>query len=469
MKSVDVLQELSDIKRLVVVLVEENTRLRARVADLEVQLARNSKNSHQPPSADKPYDKPSPKPAIPKPDGKNKGGQPGHNGDTLKMTDRPDKTVFHDPVTCACGASLSGVEGTIKERRQVFEMPEPRLEVTEHAVREKICTCGCRNTGVFPENVKSPVQYGTGVNTFTALLSTHCHLSYNKICELFNDLFDYTINVSTVVSQVKRCYTSLEGTANRIKEKILSSPCVHFDETGIKGPPKLIWLHSAGTPKLTFQFVHPDRGNKAMSSEESLLPHYTGTAVHDCLRGYFSFDNCSHAICGAHLLRELNGLIESGSKWAVSFHKFLMMMYRVSDKGTGTIKHHRDWLERIYDVICAQADMEEPQAVRTTEKQGCTKSSKGRKLLNRLRKHKDSVLAFTKQSIIPFTNNQAERDVRPCKGKIKIAGAFRTFQGAKEFARIQGCISTFRKQNLNTFKELKKCLSNRNYQLALQT
>ena len=468
MKIVDVQQELTELKQLVVILIAENTRLHARVAELESQLGQNSKNSHQPPSGDKPYDKPSPKPAFPKPDGKNKGGQPGHEGGTLKMTGCPNKLVFHDPETCKCGASLSAAEGAITERRQVFDMPAPRLEVTEHAVREKICICGCRNIGIFPENVKAPVQYGVGVNAFVVLLSTHCHLSYNKICELFNDLFDYKINVSTVVSQVKRCYTALEATENLIKEKILSSPCVHFDETGMKGPPKLIWLHSAGTPKLTFQFVHLDRGNKAMRSEQSLLPYYTGTAVHDCLRSYFSFDNCGHAICGAHLLRELNGLIENGSKWATSFHKFLMMMYRVSDKGSSVLKH-QDWFERIYDVICAQADGEEPQAVRTTAKQGCTKSSKGRKLLNRLKKHKDSVLAFIKQSFIPFTNNQAERDVRPCKGKIKIAGAFRTFQGAKEFARIQGCISTFRKQNLNTFKELKKSLSTQNYQTVLNT
>ncbi len=82
------------------------------------------------------------------------------------------------------------------------------------------------------------------------------------------------------------------------------------------------------------------------------------------------------------------------------------------------------------------------------------KQTKGRNLLNRLVKYKSSVLAFAHYQQVPFTNNQAERDVRPTKTKIKVAGCFRTKKGADIYARIQSFISTTRKHQRNVFNEL---------------
>ena len=468
MDGINDIKTFEALKAFVILVLAENERLRARIAELEAQLKINSNNSHQAPSQDKPQDKAPVKSGLPKPEGKCKGGQAGHKGNTLKMTDNSDVITLCVPSVCVCGASLENVAGSVIESRQVFDLPEPRLEVIQFNRLEKICRCGCRNTGTFPDCAKAPVQYGEGVSAFIALLSNGFHLSCDKIGELFNDLYGYELNAATVLNHNKRCYELLANTENSIKAALLAAPVVHFDETGLNHTPKPIWLHSAGTAKLIFQFVHANRGLQAVKDEQSLLPHFTGRAVHDCWSHYFSFTDCLHAVCGAHLLRELTGLIENGSKWAHSFHKLLCAMYRASEKGTSVLRHFERW-ENIYIDICERAEKEEPPPKRTSEKQGKLKRTKGRNLLERLIKYKSSVLAFARYDRVPFTNNQAERDVRPCKGKIKIAGVFRTMDGAKQFARTQAFISTVRKQNLNTFKELKKVFSIKNYTIVLST
>jgi transposase len=196
--------------------------------------------------------------------------------------------------------------------------------------------------------------------------------------------------------------------------------------------------------------VHPKRGKEAIESDSPILRRFLGWLVHDCWSSYFNLTQPNHAVCGAHLLRELQSLIENQSRWAVPFKALLLEIYHQPFEQR---LENRQEIEQKYDNLLEQAQEEEPPPIKTG-KRGRYKRTKGRNLLERLQKFKPAVLAFAFNNEVPFTNNQAERDIRPIKVKQKISGGFRTFMGSEHYARIAGFISTTRKHKLNVFKEL---------------
>ena len=436
-------------------------QLLSKVADLEARLNQNSGNSSRPPSSDGL----SKKPAIARPKGKKRGGQKGHKGKTLDMVADPDHVVPHAPERCACGFDLSQVPKHTEQRRQVFDLPEPKLEVTEHQLQSCICpACRQLQVGQFPESVPARVQYGPGVRALSVLLNNGYQVSYSKIRRFFCDVFGYELNESTQFSANQRCYEVLTGSQQRIQEELLKSPVDHFDETGLRVAGKLHWLHNCSNARWTYLFVHARRGKKALSDPASLIREYEGWAVHDCWASYFAYEACRHAVCGAHLLRDLQGLTERGSHWAERMHELLLYVYHKSDRGRSTFSN-LNWLYRRYDHICSLAHREEPPP-EYRYKSKRPKKSKGRNLMERLVRYRDAVLAFAKYEVVPFTNNQAERDVRPAKTKQKVAGCFRTLAGAQVYARIQSFLSTTRKHKLNVFNELVATFGGSNFLVA---
>lgn len=437
-------------------LEQENQELRAR-------LDANSRNSHRPPSSEGLRKKP----ALSKKK-KKRGGQKGHSGKTLEMVSHADKTIPCVPRQCPCGHSLEGVDGRLVERRQVFDLPEPHLEVIEY--QRWVCTCPkCDQpvSGVFPADVTAPVQYGTGVKTLTTLLSVRGCLSYEKIKQLFLDLFGYAINESTLHSANEKAFDRLQVSEQNIFRSLLAEPIVHFDETGIRANGSLHWMHTAGSEKFTHLFVHQKRGGQAMTSDFSLLPFFRGWAVHDCWSSYFHFGACRHAVCGAHLLRELTALEEQNRKWARAFRSYLLLLYDFTGQGRSALRADlRIWALRRYDELLAMAEAEEPPPRKKPGQRGRKKATKGYNLYRRLGKYKAAVLAFAFHQKVPFTNNQAERDLRPSKVKQKMAGCFRTLRGARIYARIQGFLSTVQKHQLNVFKELRAALNGYPYSFA---
>lgn len=434
------------------VLKLENAKLRSENEELRRRLNQNSKNSNKPPSSDGLRKKP----ALPRKKGGIQGGQKNHIGKTLQQQEQPDFIVKHtvSTSTCECGKSLSSVAQSLAEKRQVFDLPVPRLEVTEHQIYSLECPCcGKQHRAEAPDHVKAPTQYGFGVKTFTTLLNNHYKLSFNKVSSLFADLFGCPINESTICSFNRQAFNQLGPSIDKIAERLMEEVVVHADETGLRIEGKLQWLHTIASALYTRLFVHPKRGTKALESDESLLPHLRNYLVHDCWASYFQFNQVEHVVCGAHLLRELEALIENDTQWAKQFKEFLLMLYQ---KEHPLIQNH-DFIYDRYDVLCQCADLEEPPPWREKEK-GKYKNTKGRNLLNRLVKHKDAVLKFTFVEEVPFTNNLAERDIRPTKLKQKVSGCFRTFQGAQVYARIESFLSTVKKHGKNVFDELKETI-----------
>ena len=283
------------------------------------------------------------------------------------------------------------------------------------------------------------------------MLSVEYRLPIKKIKNLLGDLYGCELNQSTILSANREGYQKLDREEKQIRAELLGSPINHYDETGVRVAGKLNWMHVSSNEKWTYLFVHEKRGKEALGSEKSDLKNYTGEAVHDCWESYFQFKNCRHIICNAHLLRELERLKENGSRWGRMMQKFIYTLYEASARGKKELKYREKW-ESLYQRICRRGEKEEPLPQKN--KKGRDKNSFGRNLLNRLKKYQAGILAYAFRAEVPFTNNQAERDLRNVKVKQKISNSFRKTEGAEDYARIQGFISTLRKQEMNVFQSL---------------
>jgi transposase len=428
---------------------KEIVALKAENSELKVRLSSNSSNSSKPPSSDG-YTK---KPALPKKLKGKLGGQSGHSGNTLRQSPTPDQLVTCKPQRCTCGHAFSEQEIELSEKRQVFDLPQPKLEVTEYQIYKGICPdCGLSHKGLTPVGVNSPVQYGNNVKALVVLLNVQYKLPFKKIQMLFGDLFSCPINESSVYSAAMQCYQNLDQSEQIIKSKVTQSDVAHVDETGVRVEGLLRWLHTSSTNLYTYLFLHDKRGGQALESDKSIIKNFTGWLIHDCWSSYFKFTGAKHGLCGAHILRELEALVESGqSKWAKTFKTFLMHVYEMPFQQRVLLQQQ---ITSRYKRICQSGLMAEPPPIKASGKRGRTKRTKARNLVERLIREQDAVLAFAFNIEVPFTNNLAERDIRPVKVKQKISNCFRSFKGAEIFARIEGFVSTARKQKRNVFSEL---------------
>ena len=436
--------------------------LEERVQQFEAQLKQDSHNSHKPPSSD--GLKRITKNVRPK-STRLPGGQEGHKGSTLKMVASPDRVVHHTVRACtACGRSLKRVKARSYRRRQVFDIPEPRLEVTEHQCEVKECPdCGRTITASFPAGVTKAAQYGNTIKSIGTYLMQYQLVPSERTQAALQDLFACSVSEGTLFNWANDLHASLESHEQTVKEQLIKAPVLHNDETGLFCQQKLQWLHVASTPTLTHLQVHPKRGTQAMDAI-GILPEFTGTAIHDSWKPYFAYA-CGHSICNAHLIRELTFAHEQDhQRWAKRFSELLL---RINDKvedarqqnqaalAPRTLRH----FERQYDTLLARGLRSNPRQRGSPHRRGRKKQTKTRNLLERLRDHPRAVLAFMYDFRVAFTNNQAERDLRMAKVKQKISGTFRSAQGAEIFCRIRGYISTACKNGLSAFDAVSRALA----------
>lgn len=459
--------DIGELKALINSLLTEVQRLKEHVqkielenAELKLRLAQNSTNSHKPPSTDGLAKKPLIKPALAKQAGKKVGGQPGHPGKTLHFVEQPDLIHTHQATHChQCGLPLQG-SGQVVARRQVFDLPQPQLFVEEHRLMAHLCSCGCVQKGQFPAQVAAPVQYGPRLKAQSVLLNVDYRIPFAKIRQFWADLTGYAYNPATLVGVQTTLDAQLVPIEEQIKERLKAARVCHFDETGVRVDGKLQWLHVASNADYTYLFSHAKRGQEALLSAQSIFSDCLNWTVHDCWASYFAVGQGRHALCGAHLLRELAALKEAGSVWANSMHSLLLEAYRASRHGP-ILAPERVYWQQCYEQLCEQADEEElPPLVffKADGRTGRAKRSKGRNLLERLVYHQQAVLAFAFEADVPFTNNQAERDLRAVKVKQRVSGCFRSESGASVYARIAGFVSTMRKNGQNVVGQLASVL-----------
>ena len=435
--------------------------LREKVQTLEEQVVKDSHNSSKPPSSDG-LAKPKPKSLRP-PSQRPTGGQPGHPGHTLRMVEKPDRIVPHRIERCAgCGRSLVKQPPERVERRQVFDLPEPKLEATEHQSEVKTCPCGCVNRAAFPPEAAAPVQYGPRLKSVGVYLSEYQLLPFDRLGEIMRDLFACdSFSEGTLANFKADCSRRLEPVEVAIRDLAASSPVAGFDETGVRATGSLHWLHTVSTHLVTWYYAHKRRGCEAMDAA-GILSGYRGCAVHDFWKSYFDY-GCDHALCNAHLLRELVFLWEEQTqKWAKEMIDHLLSIKEAvataCAAGLSALPPtDQDRFLQGYERIVQAGYAQNPAvALHGPKRRGRRKQSKARNLLDRFRDHPAEILAFMRDFAVPFDNNQSERDLRMMKLRQKISGTFRSFQALVNFCRIRGYVSTARKNGLNALDALQR-------------
>lgn len=417
------------------------------------RLKLNSKNSSKPPSSDPNREKVKRKAGQRKP-----GGQKGHDGSTLEKV--PDPDIIADLEIDRSLLPPGNYREIGYETRQVIDIDITR-EVTEY--RAQILEDDNHQTYVatFPEEVTRPVQYGIGVKVQAVYMSQYQLIPYARVEEMFADQTSIPLSAGTVYNFNECAYDGLEVAESIIKEKLIESPVIHADETGVNIDGKRLWLHSASNDRWTFYQAHQNRGGEAIE-EMGIIPQFNGTLCHDHWKPYFNY-TCQHALCNAHHLRELQRAFElDGQQWAKKMQDLLIEMNQAVKTAGGQLsarvsnsyrKRYRSILEE------AQTECPPPDESRAKGSRGRIKRTKARNLLERLTDFEKETLRFLDDPLVPFTNNQGENDIRMTKVQQKISGCFRSPKGAAIFCRIRGYLSTCRKHGIRASEALRLLFS----------
>jgi len=461
-------QELAEFKVMFkAVVAEKDAIIKAqseKITELEARLNQNSTNSSKPPSSDTPWNKPT---ATRKPSGKKKGGQIGHKGHGLKLDREPDIIVPLEAEKCSeCGVELSNEESEIVNKRYEIEVKIITITTCYEQYKTTCPNCGTDNIGEFPKSIRSTQQYGSGVSALSVLMTNYAMVSFGKTSKIMRDLLGITISPGTIANMNERFAKSSETKAilAEIKTKLLLSPVLNADETGCHVDGRLYWLHTASNAEATYNTVSEKRGSEG-TDKNGVLKEFNGTAVHDCLASYFKYDNCKHALCCAHLLRELTAVIENTKqKWAPQMKQLLLDMKSAVDKYKSSEKemlssYYRKKFAGKYAEITELGLSENPLPPVVSGKKGRQKRGKIRCLLDRFIEYQAEICRFSADFDVPFDNNQAERDIRNVKIKMKVSGGFRSDEGADNFAATSSVIGSSVKQGKSVLGVIKNVLS----------
>jgi len=429
---------------------EENPILRERLEKIEYG-RKTSENSSLPPALD-PNRKRGKKSTLCR-SGKNPGGQKGRKGVTLKKVKNPDKTIKYDlKGRCKCGQALSNLKKNIEER-QVFELEIKRI-VTSHQAEVAVCGCGLKHKASFAPAIKAPVQYGQSVQALSSYLSQYQLIPYERVEEIFKDLFGLSLSKGTVVNHIDKMAISLRNFTPWAKKNLLAQSLLHVDETTTQVKKNRFHIHGVSSKDTTLLEVHKGRGKEAVKSM-GIIPRFKGKLVHDCYAMYFNYPG-KDIICNAHLQRELDYFCTTEKYvWAQKMKIYLYSLFLEVNylKSFGeTKRHHTEFkfIRKKYKKLLREAQAE-MAGLFTKER----KNEKVVNLYNRLKKYELEILSFAKNYEVPFTNNQIERDFRMSKVHLKISGCFRSESMARNWSLMRSFISTLKKRQLPVFESIK--------------
>lgn len=432
---------LENVEKENVKLRKENTILREKLSKYENP--KNSRNSSVPPSKDE--NRPLKTKSLREPSDKKIGGQQGHEGNTLKMTDTPDKVIEHVPdFCCACGSDLQNTPVEFVSKRQVVDLPVIKPEYIEHQVFKKQCSCGHSNCASFPENIKASISYGANAESLVGYLFSRQYMPFDRMREFFNDAFHLPISEGGIHELLNRLVAKSAPAYQLIKEKITESKVVGADETGAKINGKKSWFWAWQNNTLTYIVPSANRGFATIQAnfengfENAVL-------LHDCWKSHFQTPAVNHQLCTAHLLRELNYFIETNKDpWASKCRELIRDALHVKQnmKLEDYYNNHQPKLDILnrYDKLLEECLDEKIKDLVTFKK--------------RLTKYKGYLFNFLNYPDVPPDNNGSERAIRNIKVKQKISGQFKSMAGAVNFATLRSITDTAIKNGQNVLNAL---------------
>jgi transposase len=433
---------------------QENAVLRAENADLRARLGQDSSNSSKPPSSDG-LAKPAPK-SLRTRSGRRPGGQPGHEGRTLQQVDDPHERVEHEPAACGgCGDGLSTAAITGVAVRQVFDLPDIGVRVTEHRIVSRRCRCGHVTAGRAPDGVDAPAQYGQRAQAAAVYLQQALFGAQARTAQAMADLFGVAMSAGAVAAAHTRAGDALADSefVDQVRDALTGATVVHVDESGLRVAGRLHWVHVATTGKYTLVWVHPKRGRAGIDAGQ-ILGSFAGIAVHDAWAPYDTYHPGGHQLCCAHLLRELAAAAEMAPQqvWPRQAADALLALKTATD------------LARAHDqtginarVLAEQTGLFRQAALVAVKDHQHDQSKTGRKLTalaRRMRDRTDDYLRFAVDLRSPFDNNRAEQQIRMVKIRQKVSGCLRTLDGAQQFTLIRSYLATATAHGRNVFQAL---------------
>ena len=443
-------------------------KLEQRIKELESRLNMNSSNSSKPPSTDNKLTKNKSKSTSKSK--KKRGAQSGHKGKNLKIVATPDKLEVLLPTKCSCcNQSLKNIDSLKFEKRQLFDLPDVKMQVTEYQAHTIECNkCHAVNKAEFPTNINATTQYGDNLKSLVSYLNAYQMLPYERISETIQDLTSHKISIGTIYNFLNTHYDKLKKFETTLKQSLLKEDVLHSDETGVNVKAKLHWIHVVASSVMTYYMLHQKRGRVAMD-DMGIIPNYNGILVHDHWTPYNHYE-CTHSYCNAHILRELNGITEKENVvWSQDMHTLLTNMNIAVHKAKESNKTQlsqpqiQKFIKNYEKIIQSANNYYPPPDKSIKNSRGRPKQAKGKNLLNRLSKYQAGTLRFLNDFHVPFTNNLAERDLRMIKVKEKISGSFASFKGGEIFCRIRSYISTLKKNNIAVLKGLRDTLAGKPY------
>jgi transposase len=434
---------IEELKRIILMQSQEITRLITKINVLERELSgyttkKDSNNSSMPPSKDE--NRPPRTSSLREKGNRKAGGQPGHEGKTLEMTDTPDEIIEHRAYFCPeCGKDVSDQPFELFGKRQVIDIPTIKQEVTEHRVYRCTCSCGKVVESDFPAGVDSTVKYGKSIESVIGYLSVRQYLPFKRLQELLNDIFNIQISEGGLHCLLNRLASKGVDAYEMIRQNVLSSGVIGTDETGVKINGKKHWFWTWQNNRATYIVASDNRGTTTINENMSGISK-KAVLVHDCWKAHFQTPVGNHQICTAHLERETKYLEERYKvDWPIRFRTMLKNAQKLKKQLAPPIYYYPNQLRTDLEneLECL---LKEPLDPKHKEMFSFQK---------RITKYKDNVFTFLYHPNVPPDNNGSERAIRNVKVKQKISGQFKILNAAENFAILRSIIDTAIKNNQN--------------------
>ena len=436
-------EDVKELQKLVYSIMAEIKDLRHRLSKYENP--KNSNNSSIPPSKDENRPK---RKSLREKSNKKVGGQKGREGKTLNMVEIPDIIETHLSEYCnCCGNDISKNPSEFVGKRQVFDIPEIKVQVTEHQIFKRICTCGHETISDFPIEANAPVSYGNNIESLIGYFHTRQYIPFKRMQEIFKDIFNTPISEGGIHYLLNKLVKKSQPAYDLIKQKLLSNTkyAIGADETGMKVAGDKHWAWTWQNDEATFITITDNRAQRSIT-ENFENGFKNSVLVHDCWASHFNTKALSHQVCTAHLLRDMNYLTELyNHKWSkvckMIFQSALKLKKQMSRSDYYIHNPERTYIEdRLDRLLNYKLPEENEELIR---------------FQNRLKKHREYLFTFLYLPNVPPDNNASERAIRNIKVKQKVSGQFKSASGAFGFAVLRSVTDTLIKNNMPVLNSMK--------------